>query len=143
MSCWCYHVEIIGSLCYVSPLQFGKYKLPCYCVPYVYIAGIIDETFNLTIWRNLCTSSILSSSLIIISSIDNRVTNHFIKFKICQVQFFTNSSNLNPTGVLLIFVITFSVVKLKLKILVRKLGSIVPVSIINHKCMLAKSLMLI
>ena len=40
----------------------------------------------------------LSLSLIIISSIDNRVTNHFIKLKIQQVQFFTNLSNLNAAN---------------------------------------------
>ena len=38
---------------------------------------------------------ILSLSLIIISSVDNRVTKHFIKLKVHQLQFFINLSNIN------------------------------------------------
>ena len=34
------------------------------------------------------------------SSIDNRATNHFVKVKIRQVQFFTNYSNLNAVNTL-------------------------------------------
>ena len=50
--------------------------------------------------QNLCDLSILSLSLIIINSVQTieyqiRVSNHFVKLKVCQLQLFTSMSNLN------------------------------------------------
>ena len=57
------------------------------------IMGIIDKAFNLTRFDEIFViRQFLSLSLIIISSIDNRVTNQVVKLK---VQFFTILSNLN------------------------------------------------
>ena len=58
------------------------------------IAGIIDKAFNhLQFDKTYVISQFLSSSLMIISSIDNIVTNHFVNLKSvkCSFQQFVKS----------------------------------------------------
>ena len=51
------------------------------------MANIDNKAFNLTSQQNLCDLSILRLLLIIISSIENRVTNHFVKLKVFNGNF--------------------------------------------------------
>ena len=62
-----------------------------------HISSIIAEAFNL---RNLMKSLPFIHFKLIVNCISKhyRVTNHFIKLKVCQLQFLTSSTNSNAVN---------------------------------------------